>query len=299
MSHVTALYDEWRIPYITHTNGWVNTRCPFCGDRGAHLGCAPNSLVYNCWRCGRHPAVDTISALLGVPKTEARRIVAAHRKTTPAVTNVAINRRVVIQPTRLPAPNGPLTPAHRRYLKRRGFDPDRLAADWGLLSAGPIALFENINYAHRILIPVYWGGELATFQARATGGNDDVKYLACPQSRETQPIKNILYIDEQWWATHDQCIIVEGVTDVWRLGPYAGATFGVDFKLEQVMAVPRHMKRICVLYDSEPLAQQRAEQLVIKLRMLGKQAFTHTLPTGDPGDLSQSEADYLVKQIIT
>lgn len=293
-----SIYDAYHVPYVIQPNGWVNTRCPFCGDNGMHLGCAPDSLIFNCWRCGRREAPATLSALLGVSEAEARRIAYSYRQ-GPRPKQHKVDRKVSIQPARLPTPNGPLTPRHKRYLAQRGYDPDKLAAHWGLLSAGPIAILEEINYANRILIPINWGGELATFQARDATDTSKVKYLASPQRREAHPIKTILYIDEEWWSRNTTCIIVEGVTDVWRLGPAAGATFGMDFKLEQVLAIPRHMERIWIMYDAEPLAQRRAQDLVVKLRMLGKQAMIHALPNGDPGSLPQTEADYLVKQLLS
>ncbi len=293
-----VIYDEYHIPYTEQSNGWVNTRCPFCGDTGEHLGCAPNSSVYHCWKCGWHPADITISKLLGVSIDEARRVLATNRQGVPtARSNIDANRKVHIHPFKLP-PNGPLTKLHGNYLRQRGFDPVQLARQWGLCSTGPIALLDGINYARRVLIPIKWGGEVVTFQARDTTGLSGTKYLACPADREVKSIKSILYIDEEYWATHDTCILVEGVTDVWRLGPAAGATFGIDFKLEQVLAVPRHMKRIWILYDPEPQAQRQARQLKVKLQMMGKDVQLHVLDGTDPGDLSQNEADYLVKQLI-
>ena len=53
------------------------------------------------------------------------------------------------------------------------------------------------------------------------------------------------------------------------------------------------------MYDAEPLAQRRAQNLVVKLRVLGKQAMIHALPNGDPGSLPQAEAEYLVKQLLS
>jgi len=293
-----TLFDDYNIPYTEQSNGWVNTRCPFCGDTGEHLGCAPNSLAFHCWKCGWHPADITVSQILGISIPEARKVVAEHRKATPRASSISTDRKVKIQPFKLP-PNEPLTKAHRAYLRQRGFDPGKIARQWGLSSTGPIALLDGINYAYRILIPINWGGEMVTFQARDTTGRSDTKYLACPAAREVKSIKSILYIDEKYWAAHDTCILVEGVTDVWRLGPAAGATFGIDFKLEQVLAIPKHMKRVWILYDPEPQAQRQARKLMVKLEMMGKEVHRYSIGNSDPGDLSQSEADYLVKQLIT
>lgn len=70
-------------------------------------------------------------------------------------------------------------------------------------------------------------------------------------------------------AAGDSCIVVEGVTDVWRLGPGAVATFGIKFRPAQVAMLARHFKTIHVLFDPEPAAQAQARKLATDISRLG------------------------------
>lgn len=296
---IERIYDDWHVAYKTQANGWVNTTCPYCGDTGEHLGCGPDFLFFNCWRCGAHPVKETLSKLLHIPESKVPEVLRKYDAPGGAA-RVRPEPRVSINPFKYPTGTGPLNKYHKHYLRKRGYDPEALAFQWGLQGTGPMSRLDGINYGNRVLIPIRWRGEDVSFQARDISGKSDLKYIACPKARERKEHQTVLYGDQTHWASSRTGIIVEGVTDVWRMGPSSAAVFGIDFKLEQVMEIAAHFDRIFILFDAERQAQRMARKLEVKLAMLGKEVHREVLEGGgDPGDLKQNDADHLARQLLT
>ena len=299
---IPRLLRDYNINFITEgnkhcSNGWVNIHCPFCpGSQDYHLGIQQEGKGVHCWRCGGHTLAQALSRVLNLPEPSVRAIMRGYG----ANTSQRIRReeaKVSILPLRMPKPSSSLTALYKNYLKKRKFDPDKLEQEWGLSQTGPVSFLDGISYSHRILIPIYWNGEMVSFQARDITGKSKLKYLACPKRREKIHHKNILYGKQEKWREAKGLIIVEGVTDVWRLGYHAVATFGIEFKMEQVLQLAKIHDKFFVLFDEEPQAQEQARVLATKLKALGKEVYIEKIK-GDPGDMRQEDADYLVKQLM-
>ena len=202
---------------------------------------------------------------------------------------------------RRPSDVGPMRQNHRRYLERRGFDPDLVEREWGVLGTGPVSSLDDgagkpVDYRHRLLVPVVWGGREVSFQARDVTGKSDLRYVSCPVTRELVHHKHVLYGRQERWG--EVGIVVEGVTDAWRLGPLACATFGVTYTAEQVVELARHFRRVAIVFDSEPQAQAQARRLAATLRLrLGTEPVVVDLGGGDPGSMAQDDADHLVREL--
>lgn len=301
--NIVQLYQDYNIPYQSEGHkhcrpGWINVPCPFCsGNTGLHLGYNLDDNYYYCWRCGGHSIRDTLIQLLGVQKSEASRLLklySGHRHSQIRKEAPVIIRRKAFQ---LPSGIIPLTQTHRKYLSLRGFDPDQLVADWGIQSTGPISFLDEFNYNYRIFIPIYWAGQLVNFQARLARDptKDEAKYKACPEGREVINIKHIIYGKQDLWEETGIC--VEGVTDVWRLGPAAFATFGIKVKPQQIRLIAKTFKRVAVVYDDDPQAQVEAKKMVAELKFRGLDAWNVVIK-GDPGGLNSTEAKELVFTIL-
>lgn len=279
------------------TSGWLNVHCPFCpGSQDYHMGIREELNAAHCWRCGGHSVVTTLSKVLNLPKHEVIRILKEYGGNTVDRRKITAPR-VAINPFKFPQPFQKLDKIGKHYLAKRGFDPEKLEHEWDLLQTGPVSVLDNIQYGKRIIIPIYWNGKLVSFQARDFTDRHDLKYLACPMKREVIHHKNILYERFSLQTIQQSVIIiVEGVIDVWRLGPAAVATFGTAFKMEQVLALSKMHDRFVILYDNEPQAQEQAHKLSIKLRSLGKVVHIETVED-DPGSMSDEDAKHLVKQL--
>ncbi len=304
--NIEQLLQDYNIPYVVDghkhsTRGWVNTHCPFCtGSQDFHLGIHIESGVSHCWRCGPHNTANVISKILHIPVSQAYQILEKYQYGTPYKSrNSRIEEpRVNIQPFKLPNPCQKLNIAGRRYLRNRGFNSKQLERDWNLLQTPPISYLDKIDYGNRIIVPIYWKGEMVSFQGRDITGRHNRKYLACPSYREKVKHSDIVYGHPDTLGYTDTLILVEGVFDVWRLGKMAVCTFGTSLKLPQILNLKPLANNFIILYDAEKTAQEQARQLSVKLKALGKRTRIVTLDEGDPADLKQDEADRLVTELL-
>jgi hypothetical protein len=296
---IIRLYQDYSINYLTEGHkhcreGWVNTPCPFCsGNEGYHLGFEIENNRYTCWRCGWHPMLPTIAKLLNIEERQARKIVKEYGAFIPTLKIEKAPQKLIEH--RLPSNTQPLGRVHKTYLERRKFDPDKIERIWNILATGPVSVLDGINYRHRIVIPFIWNGQQVSFDSRDITGKHMSKYMACPKNREIIPHKHILYGKQEYWK--DEIILVEGPTDVWRMGVYSAAVSGIKYTPEQIRCIASSFKRVAVCFDGEQAASLQANKIVAELKFRGVDAFRVDIE-GDPGSMDQTEADYLVKQLI-
>jgi len=299
---IIQLYQDYAVNYVTeghkHTRtGWVNTECPFCtGNPGYHLGYNIDGRYYYCWRCGWHDLPHTLVKLTGLSLKNVYAILPTYGGiTAPHV--VSGSAPLPSKEHRLPSGVAPLTDKHKAYLAARGYDPDQLVKTWQLIGTGPVATLDNIDFKHRIVIPIIWDNEQVSFTTRATNNNVTMRYISCPKARERIHHKNILYGKQDCWGTAGIC--VEGPFDVWRLGTNAFCTFGIEYKQQQVRLMAKAFKRIFVLFDDDPQAVVQAKKLVAELRFRGVEAILlESIIASDPAGMRQQDADHLIKHTI-
>lgn len=295
---LVQIYRDHSVNYLTEGHkhcrpGWVNTPCPFCtGNYGYHLGGTLDGSHFYCWRCGSHPVKKVLAQLLNLPEYKIKDLLRQYAGTLPELTTVRSKEK---KKHKYPTNITPLMFRHKKYLEKRGFDPERLERDWELVATNVVSTLDKADYGNRIMAPIYWEGERVSFQARAISEKKQPKYKACPTEREIIHHKVILYGRQDMWKETGIC--VEGITDVWRLGFNAFATFGIEYKIQQVRAIAKGFKRVAVVFDDDPQAVIKAEQLVADLCFRGVDAFRIPI-VGDPGGMKNDDAKYLVKQIM-
>jgi hypothetical protein len=282
--------------------GWVSTTCPYCvGSEDDYLGFSIEKSYFHCWSCGWRPSIDTLVLLCHVDRDTARDIYGSIRPGAGGPARSTRDRKVQAKVRlslyRHPSGVSSMSPHHLCYLARRGFDPNKIAGEWGVLGTGPTAYLDGIDYRFRLLIPVTWDGAEVSFQTRDVTGKSDRKYLACPTDREIKHHKHILYGRQESWG--ETGIVVEGVTDVWRLGPRACAVFGIQYTTEQMLEIAKNFRRVAIVFDSDRAARAQARKLAAQLRLhLVTMPVVVDLGNGvDPGSLSQDDADHLVKEL--
>lgn len=297
---VINLLDHYNIPYVTEGHkhsreGWVNISCPFCeGHEGYHLGITLDGKSATCWRCGNKKVNDVLSSVLNITPFQVRELTKEYGGISYNTKEVKV--KIGIKRFKYPSGTIPMLNRHKNYIDGRNFDPSEIERIWGVLGTSPVSLLDGIDYKHRILIPVYWNNKIVTFQCRDITNKHSLKYMACPQARELIHHKHILYGNTK--NLSGTGIIVEGVTDVWRLGEHSFATFGIKYTPEQLRVISKNFTRVAVFYDYEPQAQKEALKLVSELKFRGVDAFNITTIDTDPGNMYQLEADNLVKQIL-
>lgn len=294
---IIQFYKDYGIEYWTSgknvTKGWCNVQCPHCNDPSNHLG---YNLVedkgFSCWKCGKHSVPETIAELAGVSIKKAKQIIKRYEGHSEAI--VEPKKEIGTRPFKLPSGSTQLKKLHKEYLIKRGFDPDYLEKEWGLMGTGPVGFLEDQDFKLRLIIPIYWNGKMVSFQSRDVTGMAEVKYITAPPEFEIVHHKNVVYGKQEEWE--DTGIIVEGATDVWRLGPMSLATFGTNFTPKQIRVIAKNFDRVITMFDPEPQAQERARQMRSELAFRGVKCRNIVLNC-DPGDLKQEDADRIVKRI--
>jgi hypothetical protein len=283
---VSYLQDRG-IPFDTEgkncSPGWVQIQCPFHPDSN-HGGFRLLDGAYRCWKCGWHSIENTIIALENCSYTQACRRLIDYD--SPEIPNISIRTPVTKKSTlEWPKGIGDMTKIHFDYLRHRRFDPDYLQKRYGLLGAGPYG-----DYKYRLIIPILVDGQMISFQGRDVTETQELRYKACKKENEVIDHKNVLYDMDN---AKETAIIVEGVFDAWRLGDGAIATFGTAIRRHQVLEIIRRFKKVFILFDSEPPAQQKARQLVTELNIHIEAVNVKLHVKGDPADLPQDKADQL------
>lgn len=299
---ILKFLKNYNIHHTTSGNrsrrGWVQINpCPFCGggERGFDLGVNIQDERVSCWRCGGKHIVQTIRQLLRCSREEAERVYTEYQSRAiiaPAETEYEFDtgKQVV-----MPHGSRPLCELerHKNYLLKRRFDPDKLEKIYGLMGTEAFG-----EYKFRIIAPITFQGRLVSYQGRDITGLVDKskRYKACAMADEAIHHKHLLYGWDQ--AVGESCVVIEGITDQWRLGPGSLGTFGTGFKTEQANLLVRRFKRVFVLFDPEPQAQLVAEELGWYLAGMGKEFVLVDTELGcDPGDMTQDDADAVMREL--
>lgn len=297
MLDIKAILDKYGISYATRGKwarpGWVQVHCPFCtGHEGWHGGINVQHLYYHCWRCRWHPLDQALSHILDVSWREARDLLKAHTTGHTEVRHPGMSPA----PTKVRLPIGGPWSRVYDYLEGRGFNPYHTINQWDLKPGHP-----GSPYKLRIIAPIYMDGRLVSYQGRDMLGREP-KYKACPTAEEIYHHKYTMYgIDE---ATEKKpllggaVVVVEGITDVWRLGAGAVATFGTGFTQQQVRLLANRFDKHFVWFDNEPEAQRQADKLAQQLCGLGKEAMVVLSDKPDPAEVGGEEVAGVWRQLI-
>lgn len=288
---VISFLDEYNIPYKSEGKnwqpGWTQICCPFCHDSGWHGGFNISAGYYNCWRCGHHDTPFVIMKLVpNIQIYEARTIMALFMIFDDG--SKVERKKAAAKECEWPMGTTDCNGSHGKYLWDRGFDLPKIVGTWGIRATGPLG-----DYKFRIIAPIIVDGVMVSYQGRDITGKQKLRYKACRIEEEVIHHKHIVYgID---YVKNGRCIIVEGITDVWRLGPGAIAMFGIEWTNEQLLFLVERVKEGLVLFDSGSV--DKARMLVSELNSLGLDFRVAELDEGDPGDMSQEDADQLMKLI--
>jgi DNA primase len=152
----------------------------------------------------------------------------------------------------------------------------------------------------RIVIPIFRGGLLVGWQARDVTGSSPIKYLTTPGWKKTEVLYNM---DVAKW--YSDVVLVEGPTDVWRVGDNAMALMGktlahgsIQAEILQTLWGDRGRCLICLdSYEDDPDTVAASAKLLAELDKLnvfpeGRAIFN--LPNRDPGDWDHDELEALL-----
>ena len=290
------------------TRGFLNVPCPFCGGSPTSptpLGFHRTGAYCSCWRCGTHPLLLTIQRLLSLTFEQAK---AVREQYTYADSSHG-SEEIVFKGLCTP-PGGPLTPRYRKYLESRGFDPDWIALEYGVLAAGPSCRWygedqdwRGSDFSDRLIVPLKdKAGRVIAFQGRTIRKDEGIRWRFPPLDRVAGHYKETLYGAHS--GLGDTVAVVEGVMDKWKLGRGSVASYGTSLSGAQVRMLGG-FRRVVMLFDSEPEAQARARMYARDIAALGArvQVMDLELPVGpsgkalDLGDLGNEEIQAIRREI--
>lgn len=204
--------------------------------------------------------------------------------TTPQTVNISLPQGVV--PIDALAPNHPAS----LYLAERNFDRRYLFSTFNVcFAASPDPQYPQMH--GRIIIPFYMEGRLVGYQGRAINKEDEPKYLTARGTRAGE----ILYGYDLFPRDSRIAVLVEGPTDVWRLGPGALGLLGTHLshaKLTYLMKL--NLKFLFVVFDSDiatnPHGKDIIRRVAEKLDAVGIRYKVIVLPDErDPSDYRREE----------
>ncbi len=284
---------EHNIPHWTGGKnvryGWTHIQCPMCDDESNHGGFNPDSGGYACWRCGTHNTVRVIMALLGLQYGSAKALWDGYSHGSSF--GIEETKRVE-PPEAIQIPGKELNKQARAYLESRGFDPARIAKEYGVKSTGAVCEWEGSDFRLRLVVPIYnRRGKLVSFQARDYTNKQDLRYKGCPVEKAVQHYKEGLYNSHR--ALGDKVVVVEGIFDVWRMGNGFVASYGTSLMPAQLNELSK-WEEIYFMFDPEEQAQRRARKYAEQLAGTGKSVYLldagKMLKGRDPAELEESEA---------
>jgi DNA primase len=170
---------------------------------------------------------------------------------------------------------------------------------WDLRWGGsPGDRFFNKDFAYRVIAPIVIQEKPVAYVKRLLGSDGALEPFKSSSNEESVlPVKNTLY-NFDGLSQGDPVVIVEGITDVWKLGNGAVGTYGIQWTMDQISLLrEKSPKRAYVLFDSEPEAQAQAQKLQEALW------FTHTETLtfenlNDPGELSLDDGWDLMQELV-
>lgn len=311
-SYLDAVGVEYRLRPGSSGRQLNIKSCPSCGDNSWKVYAGEATGLGNCFKgsceLGTFNKWKFIKAYLGNPGNGdvVRHIteIAGSLGWRPKRTSCAVeySAEVVLpQSFPLPAENG----SNLAYLEQRNVKPE-LTQFFHLRychSGGYKQGERSQDYSGRVIIPVFdLEGTLRTFQGRDISGAKDPKYLFPPGLSASG---RFLYNGQNAWMS-DHVVVGEGAFDVIAIhaalqedpslrSVAAVGTFGMHLSAnadgeDQLSAfialMGQRLKKVTLMWDSEPAALRGALAASDKLRGIGLQTQIAILPKGkDPNEV--------------
>jgi len=273
------------------TRGWINISCPFCVDKSWHCGVNLKKLGFSCYHCGKKGSVDYL--ISRIERCSIKRINSIKDqfqsflldKVSPStITNSDISE--IKLPSLLPK----WPQKYLDFLEKKGYDSKQIITKYHLKPVGNIG-----KYKFRILIPIFENRQMVSFTARDITDRSDIKYRDLQPEKSIIPVKKCLYnIDK----AGKNVVIVEGASDVWRIGSGAVATMTTQYSNSQIDKLLEHeIKSAFIMYDGEELATQKAYNLADRLSGFLDYVEVIEIEDGDPGELTSADIKHLRKEL--
>lgn len=255
-------YFEQKIGAKTYRHGWDKSRCPYCGREGK-FGINLSRNRTNCFRCGSHPSPLQLVMYLEHVDTYAEAYKILNQEQYSGYIfkeeEVELKER---KPVYLPdgfksilVGNSTLAKAARNYVKRRGFDVNKVAiSGWGYGTKD--------KYFGYLIIPFYEKGELVYYNARLFIGSGP-KYNN-PDTSVSGLGKSFILYNKDALYMYRTVYLCEGAINAETIGVRGIASGGKAISRYQINEIIKSpVERVVILFD--PDAKDRSIDLALKL----------------------------------
>jgi len=290
---IIKFLDHYEIDYAESGknigSSWIGLEeCPFCNIGNNHFGINLLSKNYSCFGCGeKGTPYNLIKELLGIPFSEVGAIIKQFYNGDLEFIPKESGDKVI-----MPSNIMDLQKSGANYLRSRNFNPFHIRDKYKIKQTGNKSVLEHEGkksfFQNRLL------RRLVSYTARDFTNKQTPKYQHVFVEACITPPSSCLYnID----SVKDKCIIVEGVTDVWRLGDGAISLQGIQSPKEQIRLIgEKNLKQATILFDAGK--EKEATKLAKTLTAIVGDVRVAHLPDGDPGDLSEEDAIKIKYQLI-
>ena len=262
------------------SEGWTQVNCPWCRTTNFHLGIREGTTAMNCWLCGPRSLWEWMVKLGLNPRDSGafNRVVMRSKRLAKVVEDVSLPRHC-----------GDLKMKHRRFLENRGFSPELLTRQWGLLATDSVS-----DHPLRIIIPVKnqemetigWTGR-AIVDAKA-------KYITAKNFKAHNYLYGIEQVKTPW------VVVVEGPVDVWRLGFSAVALFGAKLSTSQVKIL-KTFRHVHLLLDADAAGRAGSGEARDSLSLFTN-VIEHTpadYSANDPGEFTRKNTRKFYESVLS
>lgn len=191
------------------------------------------------------------------------------------------------------------------YLTGRGFDVHELAREYHVRYAPEGSVYFRDEktgdtksfWDRRIVIPIINRSRILSWQARSLDPEaTKCKYLNPPRTNKSEYLYNM---DRAW--VHTEVVLVEGVTDVWKVGENAISIFGKVLHKRQLNIMEilwGHCGKLLIVLDREARAEARKVQKAVEQSdAFPDGVYCYTLPDDrDPGDYPADQIRRILAQ---
>lgn len=261
------LFSDYNVPYSLKVNkGWVNVNCPFCDSKTTsfNLGFNPAGNYYHCWKTPHsYPIKEVLSILLNIPETSLDSILIDYQGVGEYLPEPKKIKRKKIE-----LPTDTFISAERKYLKSRGFSPKYLNKKYGIVGGGIYG-----DWKFRIIIPVYFNGQLMSWTGRSILDKKKLQELKIPRYKNLSIEKSVMNIKDLFFNL-DNCrgkevVLTEGAFDVLRFDGNAICSLGTELTESQVSLISERFEKVYILFDNEPEAQLKARKFGLRIASMG------------------------------
>ena len=293
------LFRDYNVKYSTRVNrGWVNCNCPYCDtkDTSFNLGFNPVGNYYHCWKSKHSYSMgEILSTILQIPESSVRSVLKDY-----SGAGEILPERKKSKVTKLELPTDTFTKAERKYLKSRGFEPGYLLKKYGIVGGGI-----DGDWKFRIIIPLYYNGQLLSWTGRSILSKEKLKQLNLPRYKNLSNKKSVRNLKELFFNI-DNCrkksvVLTEGAFDVLRFDGDAICSMGTELTESQINLLSERFEKVFILFDNEPEAQEKARKFGLQLSSIGmdveKVDAFGDFGKNDMGECSPEEIEIIKKEL--